>query len=125
MDRVISEGYVKERENYGLFSLCARDMEIGFKGKANFELNLKGEQELIDEERRENKEAENHLSVNTGLWSKNGLLFQSLLFITKDLWVIADSKSLLKLLPGKLPSYVILFQYMINCNKTDNGILGS
>lgn len=76
-------------------------------------------------ERRENKEAENHLSVNTGLWSENGLLFQSLLFITKDLLVIADSKSLLKLLPGKLPSYVILFQYMINCNKTDSGILGS
>lgn len=42
----------------------------------------------------------------------------------QDVWVIADSKLPLKLLPGKLPNYVILFQYMINF-KTDNGILGS
>ena len=41
-------------------------------------------------ERRENKEPENHLSVNTGLWTEDGLLFQSLLFISKDLWVTAD-----------------------------------
>lgn len=35
------------------FSPCARDIEIGFKRKGNFELSLKGgEQELIDEEKK-------------------------------------------------------------------------